>query len=585
MGILDKLRNLIKKPKQSAMPVASTFNNTDMDKTMPFITIHAITSLLSNQEVFNRFMHFEQNKDYFDGLTPEFIAESVKTYVDFMNDKGAKFDKKVLKRIQQIEKFLTKEQREHSPIFVQYQGIDKRALYNTAISVLSNPNRFNQFLECQRTRADLDGIPAHILSEYISSEIFNFTRRIASNNDMESRIDFLVDKQRNVNDYTYRMNPEFQINPDFERAVFAAIKPTNDAAEYALQLYNELNKRVKYNPSFFALDQDLTNQFAYDIYYKSIDKTTIEDNSLICKQWAELYAYFLEKSGFEAYVCGKGRHKNVKAYWGTTLIEADATNQTTAIDDPSRLTDLTRSKLGVRPAGFKAYEFYKDKMTTRNLSTIQLDYDIADFATNRGANDQLLEILNLIDDNRDLTGLLMDLNTPNNEVGTIMKKLGFISDMIKTAHLDNMDSVGYLNHLFHCTLTPAECKRAKNTNAFYQNLYSNDCNLVPIIAVNISQNLECPGPDDYLYLEFVQNVHEIRPISRDKLIEKVVSGEYIQGRGKHDQKVIPGLPEITDPQFIAQARAARVSRITNNNLYNTRNIQAPYTAEMGDESK
>ena len=583
MGLLDKIRNLISGTKQKALPISSSFNKTDIDKTMPFITIDAITSLISDQEVFNRFMHFDQNKQYFEGLTPEFVAEAVKTYVDFMNDKGAKFDRKSLKRIKQIEGILPEEQRNSKEIFVQYPGINKTALYNTAISIISNPQGFNQYLECQRTGSPYNGIPFNVLSEYISTELFTFTRRIATNSDVENNIGFLMNKDRNVKNNTYRINPQLQINPDFEKAVMGAIQPTNDPAEFALQLYNELNKRVKYNPSFFALDQDLTDQFAYDIYYQPFNTVNLQNNSLICKQWSELYAYFLEKNGFEAYVCGSGKHKNVKAYYGTTLIEADATNQTTSPSDPSRLTDLTRSKLGVRPAGFNAYEFYRDKQTTRNLSTIQLNYDIADFSRNQGANEQLLEIMNLIDEDRDLSDVIMGLNNPNDRVGTIMKKIGFISDMLKGARLDNMDSIGYLNHLFHCTLNSEERQRAKNTNAFYKNLYTNDCDMVPIISINVAQDMTNPKQEDYLFFEFVQDTHEIRPISREKLIEKVVSGEYIQGRGKHDKVSIPGIPEITNAQFINQARARKAMEINNQRLYNAQSINGPNTIKPGNE--
>lgn len=568
MELLDNIRNLISGSKRKSLPISSSFNNADIDKTIPFITIDAITSLISDQEVFSRFMHFDQNKQYFEGLTPEFIAEAVKTYVDFMNDKGAKFDRKSLKRIKQIEGILPKEQRNSKKIFVQYPGINKTVLYNTAISILSNPQEFNQYLECQRTQSPYNGIPFNVLSDYISSELFTFTRIIATNNYVEDNIGFLMNKDRNVKNNTYRVNPQLQINPDFERAVLGAIQPTNDPAEFALQLYNELNKRVKYNPSFFALDQDLTDQFAYDIYYKPFTTVNLQNNSLVCKQWSELYAYFLEKNGFEAYVCGSGKHKNVKAYYGTTLIEADATNQTTSPSDPSRLTDLTRSKLGVRPAGFNAYEFYRDKQTTRNLSAIQLNYDIGDFSRNQGANEQLLEIMNLIDEDRDLTDVIMGLNNPNDRIGTIMKKISFISDMLKRARLDNMDSIGYLNHLFHCTLNSEERQRAKNTNAFYKNLYTNDCDMVPIISINVAQDKTNPKQEDYLFFEFVQDTHEIKPISREKLIEKVVRGEYIQGREKHDKVSIPGIPEITDAQFINQARAGKTTEINNQRPYN-----------------
>ena len=192
MGLLDKIRNLISGSKSKALPISTSFSKTDIDKTMPFITLDAITSLIGNQEVFDRFMHFDQNRQYFEGLTPEFIAESVKNYVDFMDDKGARYDRKALKRIKQIESILPKEQRDKKEIFVQYPGINKTDLYNTAISIVSNPQGFNQYLECQRTGSPYNGIPFNILSDYISSELFSFTRKIATTNDVETSIGFLM---------------------------------------------------------------------------------------------------------------------------------------------------------------------------------------------------------------------------------------------------------------------------------------------------------------------------------------------------------------------------------------------------------
>ena len=554
MGLIDRIRNLIRGKEPLQLSATTQFNTTDIDKTMPFITIGSIQALLDDRDVFDRFMHFDKNQDFFKGLTPDFIAEAVKEYVDFMEDKGMKFDRKVQKRITKIEKVLPEEQRNQKPNYVHYKNINKTVLYNTAIAIATRPDQFKAFLEAQRTGQLYNNIPVGILSQYMSTELLDFAERFATNRDFERNLRFVRDKEQIVKQGSYRMNPEFRINPDFERSVYASIKQTNDPAEYALQLYNELNKRVKYNPSFFALDQDLTDQFAHDIYYKNFGETSLENNSVICKQWSELYAYMLEKSGFEAYVCGKGKHKNVKAYYGTMRIDADATNQTTSPDDPSRLTDLTRSKLGVRPAGFYAYDFSGYKPVTRNLDTIRLDYDVASYSQGHGLDEQITEIINHIDDGRDLTSLIMGLNDRTSEVGNIIKGIAFISDMLKGSKLDNLDSVAYLNCLFHSNPALYDSGRVKCTNAFYENLYTNDCNMVPILSVNQAQDASQARAEDYLYFEYIQETHDIRPISREKLIEKVVSGKYLQGRGKDDKVIVPGLPEITDQKYIRETR-------------------------------
>ena len=576
MGLLDNLRNLIRGSKPAQLESTNEFRRDDIDKTWPFITINAIKSLLENDIVFDRFMHFDQNQDYFKNLDPEFIASSVKAYVDFMADKGARFDRTTQKKIDKIVKVLPKEQRQTRPQFKQYGNLNKTQVYNAAMRIVTSEQELFQFLDVKTGNGFYQGIPKEVITDFISTELSEFTRKIVANEQMDRSINFIRHKQSLIADHTYKTDPRIGLNPEFENSIYQGIKSREPAA-FALELYNELNKRVKYNPAFFALDQDLNDQFARDIYYKGFNQTTNQDNSVVCKQWSELYAHLLQKCGYEAYVTGKGKHKKVIAFFGTTMIEADATNQTTSPDDPSRLTDLTRSKLGVRPAGFKAYDLYGEKPVAKNLDTISLNYDTDDLARNDGASQQVIELMNHIHDDRNLSSLVMGLNNPNDIRGSVMKKLGFISDMLKGSKLDNMDSVGYLNHLFHCVLTPDELQVARSTNAFYENLYTNDCNMVPIISINNAEPPNAARPGDFLYFVFNQKTHAIEPIDRAVLIDKVVKGTLIQGRGKNDRAFIPGLPEITDRRFLEeQRRIAHKQRVAEEMYYATEGTAKSY---------
>ena len=557
--LTEKISNLLTRNKTPQLPegqtVATFGANTseyDPDRTMPIITIDTITGVIFDDEIFQRFMNFEQNMQVFKGARKEDIAEAVKIYVEFMADKGGKFDKKQQKNINKILSYLPKEVVNQKTVFKQYDGIDKNMLYNTAIGIVSEDDKLRRFLECQRIWQTYNGIPQEVISDYITSELYSFTSRITPNDQMRRNIGFICEKE-NTKKVAYRMNPQFPINEDFENAVFSAVKPTNDPVEYAFNLYNELNKLVKYNPEFFARDQKIQyDEFAKAIYSQRIDEVTLQKNGLVCKQWAELYAYFLEKSGIEAYVVGQGLHKSVKAYTGATIIEADATNQTMSVDDPSRLTDLTRCKLGVRPAGFKAHEFDINEMVGKDLNTITLNYDIGSFSSFKD-NELLTDIINHIPSNVDLTSTIMGLNDPKSIQGSIMKKNAFISGMLKKANLDNMDSIGYLNHLFHNTLTSIERRFESLENIFYKDV-GGDCKMVPIIAFNKSGIENSQEKEDFVYFEFDQDSHEIKPVSRDFLITKVVMGEYVQGRGKGDNRSIPGLPELTNREYINRVR-------------------------------
>lgn len=575
MGVLDSLRNLIRGSKPAQLESVNEFRRDDINKTRPFITINAIKSLLENDIVFDRFMHFDENQDYFKDLDPEFIASAVKSYVDFMVDKGARFDKATQKKIAKIEKVLPRKERKAIPYFKQYGNLNKTQVYNVAIRIASSEQELLKFLNIKDGNF-YDGIPKDVISDFISTELNDFTRKIATNTQIEKTINFIRNKQSIIANHTYKTDPRISLNPEFENSVFQGVT-SRDPAGFALELYNELNKRVKYNPAFFALDQDLNDQFAKDIYYKRFDATTNKDNSVVCKQWSELYAHMLQECGYEAYVTGEGKHKKVVAFFGTTMIEADATNQTTTYDDPSRLTDITRSKLGVRPAGFKAYDLYGEKPVAKNLDTITLNYDTDDLARNDGASQQVIELMNHIHDDRNLSSLVMGLNNPNDMRGNVMKKLGFISNMLRGAKLDNLDSTGYLNHLFHCVLTPDELQIARNTNAFYENLYTNDCNLVPIISINNANPPNAARAGDFLYFVFNQKTHAIEPIDRAVLVDRVVKGTLIQGRGRYDKAVVPGLPEITDRRFLEeQRRIAHKQRVAEEMYYATEGTAKSY---------
>ena len=101
--------------------------------------------------------------------------------------------------------------------------------------------------------------------------------------------------------------------------------------------------------------------------------------------------------------------------------------------------------------------------------------------------------------------------------------------------------------------------------------------MVPIISINNAEPPNAARPGDFLYFVFNQKTHAIEPIDRAVLIDKVVKGTLIQGRGKNDRAFIPGLPEITDRRFLEeQRRIAHKQRVAEEMYYATEGTAKSY---------
>lgn len=122
----------------------------------------------------------------------------------------------------------------------------------------------------------------------------------------------------------------------------------------ALKLYNNLNEVVEYSPEFLAFNQDLSMEFIKRIYDMSINKINLTDNQVTCKNWSFLYAFFLNKHNIPCVVNNSGVHYSIYLKEEGYLFNVDATTVNKDEQDNLKMDDLTRSKLGLRPNGFRA---------------------------------------------------------------------------------------------------------------------------------------------------------------------------------------------------------------------------------------
>lgn len=528
--------------------------NKNLDRVL--ITPEGINALLKDPKVMDKYISFDENRDYFGGLTQFYIANVVKKYVEFMMAQGEEYDEEALNRLKQVEQVLPKYCKR--PItFKQYDNISRKELYDIAMNMLGSASEFDLFLKCQQRRELYHGVSTEVFSKYITFDLSKYMKRIALSDTIRHYMIFIASKETLLYPNAYRLEPGRKMNPELENTIFQAVEKKENLIEYAHDLYDELNKIGKYSCNFFALGQDLKNPKVKEILSKGFEELTKDNAELVCKQWAEAYAYLIDKIGFEAYIYNHGLHWQVVAFCGTTFLDADAVQILRSKYDLSSVNDMTRSKLGVNSVGFVTWSFDKgEDEIDKAMAVLDLKYSEYRFEQTEGAQEEVETLISLIDDERNLSERIMGIRDDGNSLDTALKKIGLISVLLQDSKLDTMEESQYAYELLMNFFPFEQQKQIAWTNAFYQGITTDNCCRIPIISLRLEGEMADGLEEKYLYFIIEPQSHAIQPITRDELKRRVISGQYIQGFGENArEKSVPGIPEITDFDWVIRKRA------------------------------
>ena len=135
---------------------------------------------------------------------------------------------------------------------------------------------------------------------------------------------------------------ETEYNANLKEKIFSRMSKTKNELQKTKYIYNKLNEEMVYSAEFFYGDQVTKSS----IFNKKIDITNIQDNRIVCSNWAEMYYELLTEAGINAKVMGNS-HK-----WVTFEL-SDGTKWLADATQPyNGFTDLTNSKLGTKSGGF-----------------------------------------------------------------------------------------------------------------------------------------------------------------------------------------------------------------------------------------
>ncbi len=215
-----------------------------------------------------------------------------------------------------------------------------------------------------------------------------------------------------------------------------------------------MNKVVVYDEVFEAFHQDLNIDFIKKIYDKDIHEINIKNNAVVCKSWASLYTYFLNKKGIEAVISHSGIHQYVTVKTQGKLFRADAILSLFDNTDKTSMNDLTRAKLGLKPQGFSVIQ--KDPelgVTYQNIydSKILIDPRLARQFANLDSNTTAL-----MQQLKEQTSFKM-AEIPE-EYQKLEYRFALIDQLLLEKKLDRIGGISYLNTLIRNLLSKEEQK-------------------------------------------------------------------------------------------------------------------------------
>ena len=335
----------------------------------------------------------------------------------------------------------------------------------------------------------------------------------------------------------YKIDPNMKLNIDFEKIILKETENIEDPYEYAFKVYLSLCTHTKFDPNMLATGYDLKNNYVIKKINQEIDEITIDKNNMTCKLWSELYAYFLQKRGFNSYVVGTPQHKQVEAFLDNLKIVADATNKTHNEEDNTLLTDLSRVRLGGKPAGFKILsENGKEIETDSQKQMPILPQRYSAYVKNKEDFENIK--------------ISMFQNLPNDgisekNIDSILTKICFINDKMQKEKLPNIENIQYLIDMFYKVFELREKEHVKlHSKPLAQDLYSENCKILSVISVYFGKEIWLPISERedkyYRYVIFNPDTYKLEVITKEQLVENIKKGKYTVTKNAN----IDGIPEL-----------------------------------------
>lgn len=358
----------------------------NLERTLKNIPISEIESIIFDD---NTFCDFIKNSGFFSSEDKIDYLNAINQYMEYEIRHTTGLPRSIFDRVNYLNNYYVKELGIR-PIFDYEEYLDNTipiVPVNLVEDILSRDDLYKKFLDFEHNR---NIFPEHLTSYlYAITDFVNYYDKKGKNITLDNQIKVRFEEIMKQYSLDYKTHsilngyiPQGGLDPSIvERVLGDKYRnregmSTFDKFAMCRDIYIELCKIVDYDVTFSAYKQDINNPIVRDIYYKDTGSVTLENNNVICKTWAEMYALLLGMVGIKAKVDGKF-HKFVVFDCDGTLMKADATNNMLNVDTGLFMCDLAAIQMGLPTAGFCCDEEYKDVYKQIRMADMKNRYEIS----------------------------------------------------------------------------------------------------------------------------------------------------------------------------------------------------------------
>lgn len=327
----------------------------DLDRTLELIPISLIESIIKDSNVFFKLIR-TPNDPIFNKYSIDDIVHAINDYMNYNIKYSKNLTKDDFERVNYLNKYIN-----YNVVYNFEKYLDETSPLVTIEEleqILSNEDIYNKFLEFENNK-DIFKLDMNAYLSGLNQMIDYYNKsNIEINNKQMERFKQIIKlyslemkKYHTLDGYKY----DEDLNEELVNKVLENVDLNLDPFTLSRAIYINLCKLVTYDVEFTALDQDLTNEKALEIYERSPENIDVNNNKIVCKTWAEIYQNLLERVNINAVVVGK-KHKYVQFDCDGTLMMADATNSHYERTSNFYLDDITRIQIGLPTAGFRCLE-------------------------------------------------------------------------------------------------------------------------------------------------------------------------------------------------------------------------------------
>lgn len=339
-----------------------------LDKTLQMIPINKIQQILFDGTWFQRFARFDLNKDFFGDIELEAYLQSLNQYMDYVIRHESYLPRDIFDRINYLNS-LNNNNKKYD--YETYLNFTQELIPISLIEkILIDQKTFEKFMDFENNKMFFN----ESLESYIVriNEMVDYYRKNAIElpKTQLDNYNTIMEKYSMNNQKINIYQPINELNlgeldSKFKKKIMKKVNLNWDSLTKARAIYIELAKTLTYSNEYLLGNDDVKQE----IKNSSMSDVTLQNNSVVCITWSQIYATLLKEIGINStLVTSPKGHMFVEFDNNGFKVKADATNITRNANENFSMCDMFRVKLGINTSGFTS--------NNKNINISEIDNKI-----------------------------------------------------------------------------------------------------------------------------------------------------------------------------------------------------------------